>query len=271
MGRKHTLVGPIVQILFTEKVEGDNRQYFETDMEGFAERHPEATEIILTAGLADVNLSKIVTPSLKKLRLSCPNVTGIDLSPLSICGNLTTLFIGGGLEMNRVDLSGMNYDSLTTIRIVRCKATDIDLSPLGDATVLREIIIVDSPLRSIDFTPLRNCHLLSEIDLTDNQLQSVDLAPLSSLKNLSSLRLSGNKFRHIDLGPLSGGPIKEIELKSRVLREIDISPLLSCNELILFDHSANRLRASSESRGENIPLGLRGVLTISDSHEFRWY
>ena len=70
---------------------------------------PDAKSIsIIRLDHASIDLSQIVTPTLEKLKIRNADLTHIDLSPLSICKELSTLEIDGNRGLMNLDLGPLS-------------------------------------------------------------------------------------------------------------------------------------------------------------------
>jgi hypothetical protein len=129
--------------------------------------------------LARIDLKAVASFGVTQgVNIASSSLHSIDLSPLSSCSMLETLYL-------RTDLF------------------DVDLSPLASCKYLRKLTLISNKeIKRIDLTPLRNCRKLESLNLSDNRLEGIDLSPLSGNNKFSFLSLAINGLENIDLTPL---------------------------------------------------------------------
>jgi len=125
-------------------------------------------------------LWQLSTCRLKEVSLAANKIEKIDLSALSHCQDLETLY----LQRNRL-----------------CR---IDLAPLADCRKLEKVWLQSNELIEIDLGPLKACTNLRSLYLEDNRLGgSIDLTPLGHIPQLRSLSLKRNRLT----GPIVVTPL----------------------------------------------------------------
>ncbi|KAJ8901726.1 hypothetical protein NDN08_003932 [Rhodosorus marinus] len=125
-------------------------------------------------------LWQLSTCRLKEVSLAANRIEKIDLSALSHCQDLETLY----LQRNRL-----------------CR---IDLAPLADCRKLEKVWLQSNELIEIDLGPLKTCTNLRSLYLEDNRLEgSIDLTPLGHIPQLRSLSLKRNRLT----GPIVVTPL----------------------------------------------------------------
>jgi Leucine-rich repeat (LRR) protein/DNA-directed RNA polymerase subunit RPC12/RpoP len=101
----------------------------------------------------------------RELDLFRKGISQINLTPLSLCKNLT-----------KIDLA-------------RNHLTELDLNPLSECGRLEILYISFNKLKTIDLKPLQSCSSLQELSIRKNPITSVDISPLFSCSNLRELKV----------------------------------------------------------------------------------
>jgi Leucine-rich repeat (LRR) protein len=83
----------------------------------------------------------------------------------------------------------------------KSKGGHIKSIPLHPNTT--RVILDYRPLDSIDLKPLRECPMLRELSLKSCILNSIDLTPIENCTEITRLDLSGNRLKEVDLSPIA--------------------------------------------------------------------
>ena len=145
-----------------------------------------------------------------------------------------TRLITLGAQNGVRDLSGLEYATNVTALFLGITNDISDITPLGDLTMLRSLILSDNSLT--DITPLQNLTDLTFLDLRDNRISNI--TPLDDLTNLTTLILSDNQISNITpLDDLTN--LTDISLGTNQIS--DLSPLVELTALTELSIGGNQI------------------------------
>ncbi|TET08870.1 MAG: leucine-rich repeat domain-containing protein [Candidatus Thorarchaeota archaeon] len=184
---------------------------------------------------SSIDLSQIVTPTLEKLKLRNADLTHIDLSPLSICRELSTLEIDGNKGLMNLDLGPLSScTKLSMLNVSMNSLKDIDLSPFKGHSGLAVLNVTMNDIEKMNLQALRECSNLQVLWLEYNPL---DLREAPDGRGcISGIDFAGfdrlEKLRVITIGKIA----HYFDTSITTDFVLDITDLVSCPNLRTFDY-----------------------------------
>jgi len=169
--------------------------------------------------------------------------------------------LDNGWKEKIIESSGSPDAFLRARRLLFIREGLTDITPLGQCSDVRELILSVNEIRSIE--PLSGCSQLKILYLVKNPVS--DLRPLQKLGHLQELLISGTDVT--DLSPLSSLPkLKVLDVQNTQIR--NFSPLRSVKSLSTLEVSrpdSEQLRSIAElNQLKELKISGLGAVTESD-------
>ncbi|MGY5863596.1 MAG: hypothetical protein RTV41_03270 [Candidatus Thorarchaeota archaeon] len=172
-------------------------------------------------------------PNLESIGLYSLDISELDISPLSGCKKLESIYIG--------DLGPETPTKPYRIELPR----DIPLKILEVSECYSDELKLD-----IDFSFIQDIRSLDSLKLVNCNLTSFDFKTISSLERLGSINLSENKITHLDITPIIGIPTftektlgdppfvidPDVIIQIEKNRREDVSKILEMPDAVVEDH-----------------------------------
>jgi len=110
-------------------------------------------------------------------------------------------------------------------------AKRVDLSDIGNCSMIELLNLSNNMIEEIDITPLSSCNSLTTLLLENNNLTNIDLWPLARTESFKHLNLKNNRLHALDLTP--------IFLRANV--DLDSSVVISADYILRYALSSKQL------------------------------
>ncbi|TFG30518.1 hypothetical protein EU527_14390 [Candidatus Thorarchaeota archaeon] len=223
--------------------------------------HPElrvVTIACLTRNLKGLEVLRTI-PNLESIGFYSLDMPELDLSDLSGCPNLESLYFG--------ELGQENPTRPFSIKLPR----DVPLKIIEVSDFFSEDVEFQ-----VDFDFLKDTESIDSLSLRNCNLTSFDFSKLSSLKRIGRIDLSENKITHLNITPILDIPTftenalgeptciidPDVIIQIEKKRQDDIPTILSKKDRIVEDHKG--------SYAIDYEFGHQWLRKILDTHSVEW-
>ncbi|TFG32471.1 hypothetical protein EU527_09965 [Candidatus Thorarchaeota archaeon] len=223
--------------------------------------HPElrvVTIACLTRNLKGLEVLRTI-PNLESMGFYSLDMSELDLSDLSGCQNLESMYFGELGQENPIKPFSLKLPRKVPLKIV--EVSDFfseDMEFQVDFEFLRDIESMDSlslrncNLTSFDFTRLSSLKRIGRIDLSENRITHLDITPILDIATFTENALGEPTFI------IDSDVIIQIEKK----RQDDIPTILSKKDKIVEEHKG--------SYAIDYEFGHQWLRKILDTHSVEW-
>ncbi|MHA2200446.1 MAG: hypothetical protein ACXABN_11235 [Candidatus Thorarchaeota archaeon] len=198
-------------------------------------------------------------PNMGSIGLYSLDVSELDLSPLSGCEKLESIYLGDLGPENPTKpyvLTLPRNIPLKILEVSECYSEELELE--FDFSFIQDI-------KSLDSLKLKNCNL-----------SYFDFNSISSLERLGSINLSENKITHLDITPMIGIPTftkkalgnspfvidHNVVIKIEKKKQDEVSKLLEMPDVVVEDHDG--------SFAIEYEFGHQWLKTLLEKHTVEW-
>ncbi len=223
--------------------------------------HPELTVVTIACpakrlkGLEAFNS----IPNLQSIGFYSLDVPEIDLTALSSCRNLESIYMGDLGQENPTGpyrISLPKNSSLKIVELSECYSeelqVELDFSFLQGLDSLDSLALVNCNLTTFNFKQIVSLKRIGKIDLTNNKITHLDLTPIID-KPMFTERALGEPSFSID---------EDVVIKIAKSREKEVIHFINLPDRIIDDHEG--------SFAIEYEFGHKWLKNIIDSHDVEW-